>query len=693
MKIFKLINRKNFQKGSYLIELLMVIGLLAILLPALLTGFAATRGGRAQQEQRQKALALLREGQEAVRVYREADWINFDTFAKANCDNSITTTNACHPVIDSPNNTWILAPGNPTINGFKTTIIITDVNRDFITPGMPIVPTGTLDPSTKKVTVTVSWTTPTANSVNATEYLTRNDNLTHVDTLVSDFSPLPTGSESVEVKTTAGTDGEVDLIKVSSGGDWCKPDESVIGTYNLSKNGIPEDIAVPKELPQNFAYVTTGGNDAGYVVDEIKVDNIVPSVTPTISDPNYNNDNSIKAYGIYTDGSYVYYGGNKHTVQILKGSPDIPPAPTPPANPTYLPPYGYFDVKGNGNNILTGNSVYISNNIGYVTAESKLYSFKVNPSKSNPSQDPQGNIPLAGTGKKVMIVKQNAYVVTSDTSKQLQIINVSNPKNMTLSKSIKLENGSGIDVFVDSSEKYAYVTTDVASGNHNFFVIDLSNTNNIFSFTTNAGIQHPKGIILPVSNRAIIVGSGSGGELYQVFNNDDPNLDPSKWTHCGGMSPSGVSTIYGVAGVTINSNVYSYIITDNASTEFQIIRGGGGIVSNFATLGTYYSKPFDAGHDSAFNYFTSNGLSSPPTTSLIYSVAIKHGSCISTTFNPGDFKGPYLLTSGAIQALPLDISNPSGYENPGECMQYKVDFTSDGVTTPTFQDILFNYSP
>ena len=65
---------RNFQMGQSLVELLIVIGLSAIVLPALFVGFIASREGKAQQGQRAQALAILNKTIEAVRSVREKGW-------------------------------------------------------------------------------------------------------------------------------------------------------------------------------------------------------------------------------------------------------------------------------------------------------------------------------------------------------------------------------------------------------------------------------------------------------------------------------------------------------------------------------------------------------------------------------------------------------------------------------------------
>ena len=66
----------KIKKGQSLVEIILAMGLAAILLPALLIGLATTREGRAQQRQRLEASAFLKEAEEAVRSVREKGWDN-----------------------------------------------------------------------------------------------------------------------------------------------------------------------------------------------------------------------------------------------------------------------------------------------------------------------------------------------------------------------------------------------------------------------------------------------------------------------------------------------------------------------------------------------------------------------------------------------------------------------------------------
>ena len=63
-----------FKSGQSLIEILIAMALVTILLPAILTGLVASREGKAQEDQRLTATALLRESEEVVRSVREKGW-------------------------------------------------------------------------------------------------------------------------------------------------------------------------------------------------------------------------------------------------------------------------------------------------------------------------------------------------------------------------------------------------------------------------------------------------------------------------------------------------------------------------------------------------------------------------------------------------------------------------------------------
>jgi hypothetical protein len=185
-----------------LIEVLLAFAISAILLPALLVSFVASRQGKVQQNQRLDATMLATEGTTAVRSVSEMGWP------------SISTNGTYHPAL--VNNAWSLASGSETVNGFSRYITIADVYRNA--SGAIATSGGTLDPSTKKVTVTVSWNSLFPTSVQSTYFVGRTDNTAYTQSTFNDFNAGI--KNTVQITNTSG--GEVALAP-NTKGQWCKP--------------------------------------------------------------------------------------------------------------------------------------------------------------------------------------------------------------------------------------------------------------------------------------------------------------------------------------------------------------------------------------------------------------------------------------------------------------------------------------
>ncbi len=638
--------------GQSLIELLITIGLIAVIIPALLTGFVAARSGRAQQEQRMKATALLREGQEAVRTIREFDWTAFAALTSG------------YPCRLPSSNTWSLCSGSdPAVPaGFSRTIQISSVFRDATTDAIVAVcVTGCYnDPSTKLVTTTVSWTNPIPSSINTTEYLTRNGNLTLTQ---SGSAQPPSGGN----------------------GNWCNPSTGIVGTpYNLG--AIPIAITATTQTSNDSAFVSTGNNrSSGSPVFGLSISH---ASTPGVSPSGSSFDNA-KAYGIFSDGTYVYF---------TEANPGVPVRIASASN---LSNVGFFGP--NGTNKGPG-SVFIvgvggtANAKGYAAIGNRIYSFNLSTIVGSSTQVQIDSKAISGNAQKLIVFGSKAYVVTDSTSNQLQIFPISGGtfgtrQDVNLEASLNL---AGVDLAVDPTGHYAYIITNFATGKNDFFVVDLTDTTKIYKYTTNivsgpgAGNMNPRGVASVTNNKVILVGCNanngpdscpvnSSGWIYQVFDFDS---GPASGNRCGGMTPtiSGnpISGINAVAGVSQSSgNVFSYIVSGaNSTSQFQIIQGGAGSGGGSGN-GITESTTFDAGHTSAFNYFT--GTTDPD---LSYKIAIKEavgGVCPS--FVDGDFVA---ISTGAI-SLP-----GVGYTNPGQCMRYRVINSGTGVIPYT---VTVSYSP
>ena len=653
-------NEKN--SGQSLVELLITIGLAAILIPALLTGFTVTRGGRAQAEQRLQATAYVREVQEALRIVQANNWDNL-------------TDGTHHPVVSGT--TWILLPGTETISNFTRQIVIESVYRDE--QGNIILTDGTLDPSTKFITISVSWATPIPSSVTASSYLTRHTNLAHLETTVDDFTPGTLNSATAGIAITNTQGGEIVLGAGGGGGDWCAPNLTLT-SVDLPKNGVANAIsAIEGKISAG-----TGDNASGVSFANVDVSTDYPPTANIAA-----TFDGYKTNGVFGEENYAYLATDNNFKEIVIMS--LTEYSDPPTNLKYKEE-GYFNAPGNGN----GNAIYTLGNYGYMTSGNKFYIFDLSSKTGSRSKLNPADLTLSATGVKIVIRGDYAFIVTSATSSQLQIIDISNPANPSITGQLTLSAGQGRDITVNTTGTRAYLVTAGSETQNEFFIINTENKTSpslVSGGTYDTNGMNPKGVTVVTGNRAIVVGTG-GTNQYQVININNENAPVS----CGSLQVS--TGINGIASVLqSNGYAYSYIITGDASSELKIILGGAGGAGNYSPSGLFESATFDAGDEVAWNNISSTSSTGQNTT-VQFKIALKDAigdSCSTVTFTNGDFVGSDGQSSSFFPKeggrLPFD-NDGSNYENPARCMRYRAYLTtSDSTQTPVVYDVSVNYSP
>jgi len=658
------------ETGQSLIEIILVMGLSAIIFPALLTGLISSREGKAQQAQRTQAVYLLNETIDTVRSVRERGWAGF------------AVNGTFHPVESGP--IWTLSAGEDTVNGFTRRIIISDVNRDPQAIGPIVTIGGVLDPSSKKVEVTISWETPRTSSVTNTLYMTRYlDNDGIVQTTVADFS---SGTlVNTAIPNPPITDGEVILGAGGGGGDWCNPSKS-IAEVDLPKSGVANAIMAI----EGTVFAGTGDNASGVSFAKVPLVGDPPtSATVAATFDGY------KTNTVFGEANYAYLGTDNNFKEVV--IMDLTQFSDPPTNSKYKE-IGSINVPGNSN----GDGIYVLSNKAYVLAGTKLYIFDITTrSGAHSTELNTGGLSLSGTGKKVLVAVSSdgetyAYIATSSTSNQFQIVKVTNASSPVVVGQITLGTSqSGVDVYVNTQNltlDRAYFATSYSSGKSDFFIVNISTKTNptIVGNGYNTNGMSPKGITVVTGNKAVIVGTG-GTNQYQVItisNETNP-------TSCASLQYS--TGVYGVASVLqSNGYAYSYIITGDSAAELKIILGGAGGGSSYASAGTFTSSIIDAGHTVSFNRFDPVFLQ-PSQTTIGFQVAVAEAvgeSCTDAIYKfigPGFTDAPtdVFATGSAIPLL-----NSGSYRNPGRCFKYKTYFTStDSTQTPELDSFTINYSP
>ena len=218
----------KLQRGQLLIELVLTIGLAALILPALVSGLLASRDGKPQQEQRVQAIALMKETETAVKSIRDSDWATLS---------GLTIGASYHPVVSS--NRWSLSSGSASNSaGFTQQVILSSVYRTSTGAIASSSAGNTLDPSTRRADITVSWTRPIPSSLTSTIYLTRTSNLSAEHTTQTQFN----AGTGVNIQVTNDSGGEVKLAN-NNKAKWCSP------SFALNSGGSEATIDLPDGPP------------------------------------------------------------------------------------------------------------------------------------------------------------------------------------------------------------------------------------------------------------------------------------------------------------------------------------------------------------------------------------------------------------------------------------------------------------
>lgn len=667
----------TFRNGQTLIELVIAIGLAAALLPALVSGVAASRLGKAQQIQRFGAVGLLKEAEEAVRAARNNDWSN------------VANNGVFHPTVSG--NTWILQNNSESINGYQRSITISDVLRN--SSGL-ISSSGTiLDPSVKKVDTTISWGTPLVSQVTSTLYLTRYiNNDFFIDTTVGDFTKAGSVLTSVQAVSPSGnnssSDGQVTLSQ-AGGADWCNPG-SPVTQLDLNGSALARSVVAGNDR----AYVGTGQNASGKAFYNVSISSTFPPVAAEDGVYDYPQSSS-KTNNVFGSGNYAYLATDTNSAEVV-----ILNVTT--NTPTLV---SVIDTPGSAD----ASSVFVSNNMLFVTTASNDQSAStlLRYDVSNPASPvAKGQIILNGNAKKIYVVGNYVYAAIGSSSNQLQVIDASNATSLSQPSGgnqglLKVNSKDGVDVFVRSDGLRAYLVTTL-SADPDFFIIDVSNPATPIKKGTgyNTGTMNPQGLTV-IDNRAIIVGFNN--PRYQVVKVDDDN-----YVQCAAVNEP--DDIYAVSSLYANGHAYSYIVTANAGSEFQIIEGGLGGAGGYTTSGTYQSATFGYPNTTTPQQIAFNRadvtVNKPAGTDIQFQVAVADavgGNCSAVSFTFVGPSGPGSsfstgAASGTDTTLNLPIPFPtggwSGYVNPGKCFQYKAIFTTtDTSRTPLLKDVTINYSP
>lgn len=604
------------QQGASLVEVLLAIGLTAILLPALATALVTSRSSRAQSIQQLQATTVLRETNEAVRSVREKSWSGF------------ATNGTYYPALTGT--TWGFTAGTQTTNGFTKQVAISDVQRNSAT-GALVESGGTVDPSTKKVVTTVSWTTPFASSVSSTAYYTRwLNNVGAVETTQADFASSTLTNTAVT--NTAG--GEVQMATAAT--TWTSP--SIAGSYNLSGNLSGLSVFVSG----SYAYV-------GYATG-LAIFNISNSAAPTLVGTYVV---SAAVNGVYVANGYAYLATSGVLNQLVIVNVSNPAAPTLASGLLLL-------------DLTAATSVTVSGSYAYVTKGNNTLGpefFVVN--VTNPAlPSVSGSYEATVNLNRVAVSGNYAFVASANTSRELTVINITNKASPAYAGAYNGPGtGAGTDLALNGT--VAYLTTNSNTSAAEFYAINIAAP----TTPTLLGSYEVGGNTLSVtfSGSYAFIGTAVAGKQFISLDVSAPTTPVLK----ANLTTSALNELMAVGD-------YVYAGSADTSREFTVIGGGS---SGYQTAGTLESNILDIGASAAFNYMTFTAAQ-PANTSIRFQVAANNDGATWNYVGPDGTAATYFTTASALP-----------YATVGRYFRYKATFTATTTATPILQDVTFNYSP
>lgn len=630
------------QKAFSLVELLVAVAVFTLV--TITVVFFAIDAIRASRNARQELAVTMRLQSlgNALLQQKQDVWANI-----------VASTDAGPRHFALVDNKYVVQVGEETLaDGTRLKFEVKPAYRDAL-GNLVSEANGTYDVHTRQVDLTATWTdflgTPHSRVISV--FLNDWNTESWYQTTESDFN--------------AGTVYQTYITNVSGGesqletfyyNDWCKP-LLALSSFDLPGQGQAKAVTATP----GFAFVGTGDNSSGYSMAKIGIQDTDPVQATVLG-----TFDGYKVNAIFGEPDYGYIATDTNDREIVI---------------VQLSSQPYTEVgRFNASGTTDANSVYVVGNRGYMTQGSTLRIFDLSSKTGARSQ--LGSRSLAGTGDKIIVRGNYAFVGIAGAAVELEIFNISNPANITRVATGDVNTSFTTDMHVREDGNRVYIGTASNSGRE-FFILDSTTKSGtipiIGSYETTGMSIEGIGVI---DNRAILV--GTGGKEYQVAKLDNETA-PSK---CGEMDINSGATA--VATVTeVSGNVYSYVISQEASGEFKVIKGGKGgggpTGEGYLESGEYTSRVFDTNMANV-NYLYLTWKASVPTGTTLQAQV---RSSTSAAMTGATWMGPD-GTDASYFDDPFSALTPAVLDNK-RYVQVKFYYTSDTVSTPILEEWALNY--
>lgn len=628
---------KDNRAGFSLVELLVAITFVAVVIISIFNISVFNSKTRKLNEERTRAMFYAVEAIEAIKLIAWDDLVTGDH--QLNQNGSV----------------WEISSGSQLIdNKYTRTINVGDVYRASVSNGNVygnISASQNLDPDTKKVSVSVAWSSHGGHAreerLETYLYRWRASRWTQ-NNWIGGAGQLDWSDDTKFFSKNAGIDVTIPGVSTLIAGflDW--NEATTTATYNTPGSSDDNDVY---EL-DGRAYVVTENNSSGaefYVLDvsDIRSPQLLGSLNIGSG-----------ATAVVVQGNFAYISTRSDSAEFQVIDVSNPSSP-------------HVEVTRSLAGSNDARDIVVNNNQAYIIQGSTLYAFNItNP--SNPTQYSH-TLSVSYTGNEIFVSGTYVYVATEDSTKELQIVDITNPANIYLAGQYNLS-GSLRATDVNVRGTRAYVSTRANSSGPEFFIFDVEDPIDptfIGSYETGYDIN----AFAVVGPYALLGVSLSTEELRVIDISFPATIN----------KVSGFDLFGSILGMSANCAVI-YAATTGDAGEFTIISTED-VDCQYASAGMLESSTFDTGASVvAYNWIRWSGVQPQNTT-------IKFQLATSNDINgPWSFFGPDGTASTYYTNASQEYINYQQHLNQ-RYLRYRAYLeTASELQVPILEDLTISYS-
>lgn len=633
---------KKQKKGFSIIELLIAIAFIAVIIVSIFTISQFNGQVRKINDERTQALYYAVEGIEAAKLMTWDQLTSGDWHFTKN------------------GNVWDIAAGGELINAkYTRTINVSPVARQSSYQGNvygDIVASGSSDPDTKKVVVTIDWLSKTG--VNKQEkletYIHRfQANRWQQNDWVGGAGQSNWSDASKFYDKNTGTDVTIPGIATLIAGTLNWNIATTTAVYDAPGSSDNNDVF----QINNVAYLVTENNTTSpgsefYILD-------VAGITfPPLDNPpvlgQYNVGAGVTSVVVQGNYAYLTTRDDSYEFQVFNISN--------PASPQRV---SRLNLSGSSDAL----DVVVNANQAYIAQGSTVYAYNI----TNPNSPQQlDTLSVGATANELFVNENYLYVATNDSTKELQVIDITNPANIFLVGQYNLTGSlQATDIKVRGDR--VYVSTRSNSGAELYIINfeDIANPVLMGYYEVGADI-YSFALVGPYA----LLGTALSSEELRVVDISYPAT----------VKPISSFDLTGyIYGMTANcSNIYAGTTGNNQ--EFFVVST---LVTNcdYASSGYIESSTLDTGSAHvAYNWIKWTGTA-PVNTAIKFQIATSENEAGPWVYLGPDGTVNSFYTNGAGELINYNVNLNKRY------IRYKLFLeNNNSLQPPTLEEVIISYS-